>query len=994
MDAAPGGLGVERGDALRLRMVEAEAAGGMGEPDLLRVALQQAVAALCGFGGLVHLAGEEGVLRLAVANGLPAGLARRWDEVASQAATAPSLAVSRGRVVWSPRWPEAGQGGGPGAEGVDEGGWAPTEPAGEVPGGAAGAVGVGDVPGGVVAAPILVGGMPIGAVSVLVAEAPDIARQGFLGQLAQAVGRRLTHTRQPRSGTAPWWQEPFGVREQVMRQISVGTWSWDLDSGLLDVDDVTEKLIPAAGLDPATWDHRIETWMERIHPDDRPGVQEAIETALATGQPYAVEYRVVGADRSISWLELRAAVDCDETGRALRMSGTAWNVTARHSQAAWLVGLIEQHPDPIYVLSADDRVQWINQAARDQDGGTGADLLGEIPWEKLPRLAGQGIPELLARARATPGQAVTTQMTYDGPDREMSSWTVRAVDVGGFVAAQLADVTAQKAAEMAQADRSRRMAELNAALIRALGTEQVVAALTRHVLPMFGAEGLIVHDLSEPVPRLVAATGYSAEFRAELEAPGWPVRLAEVTASPQPRFFSTPAELEAAWPTLAPLARHGGKSAWAVLPLSVNDRRVGSCIISWSAPRPFHEYEKSLLGTIAVIIAQALAKARLYEEARHRAERLQEELMPGTLPPTVGVRTAARYRLAAGEEVGGDWYDTIPLPGGRTLAIIGDVRGHGLEQAIAMGILRHAALTVATLDLPVDEIMAHLNDAAGRLGPLTATCMLVLYDATTGECSVAGAGHPPPVLLTPGGKAHEAELSPGQPLGQASVPAPVSGTELADGSVLVLYSDGLVDGTRRDVTPLTELLTRYGATAPLPQDVERRDAWLDTLCETIAEQLPPDPGRVDDAALMALATSRVPPERIAAWDLPWEPESARLGRSLAADRIDAWGLGELADTATLVVSELIGNAVRHAVGIGADVADDRAGVLRLRLLHLADGELTCEVYDGSQATPRVRHPLLDDEFGRGLQLVAVTAERWGTRYTEGGKCIWATVTDV
>jgi hypothetical protein len=186
-------------------------------------------------------------------------------------------------------------------------------------------------------------------------------------------------------------------------------------------------------------------------------------------------------------------------------------------------------------------------------------------------------------------------------------------------------------------------------------------------------------------------------------------------------------------------------------------------------------------------------------------------------------------------------------------------------------------------------------------------------------------------------------------------------------------------------------MARYAGTTPLPPDPGSRDAWLKTLCDTIAEQQPPDPHRPDDAALLALSLGRVPADRVAAWELPWAPETAGRGRTLAAERIAAWGEGELTDTATLIVSELIGNAVRHAVGMGADVADSNKGTLGLRLLHLADGEVTCEVYDGSQATPRVRHPLLDDEFGRGLQLVAVTAKRWGTRYTEGGKCIWATV---
>lgn len=999
MTAAAGEPGDTSADAVRLRVLEA--VEELGEADLLRLALQQAVAALHGFGGFVHLCGSGvDTLRLAAANGLPERLARRWDDLPSSASTAPTRAVRRMSVTWDPQWPAAAGGKQePTAEGAPPGaGPAP----GSVPpapepgpaddgGGAAGDDG-GGLPGGVLSAPLLLNGAPVGVLSVLAGEAPAAGRQQFLVRLAEVVSARLPRARVWRSGATPWWQEPLGVREQVMQQISVGTWSWNLDSGLLDVDEATEMLLPTAGIDPVTWDHRIETWMSRIHPDDRPGVQKAIESSLSTGHVYAVEYRVLGHDGTISWVELRATFEHDDAGRPVRMVGTAWNVTARRSQLAWLVGLIERHPDPIHVLSADNRVEWANHAARSLRGGAGAEMIGQIPWEHHPALANRGLPELMARARAATGAAVSTELTYyEEFSGRVVSWLVRAVEVGDFVATQMADVSEQKAAELAETERSRRMTALNEALIRALDTQDVVEVMTEHLLPMVAADGLIVHDLTGPAPRLVAATGYPRAYVAELEAPGWPQRLVAATDTATPRFFSSIAALEAQWPLLTPLARHSGKGAWAALPLIVGDTRVGACIISWPRNREFTEQEKSLLGTVGVIIAQALGKAQLYEAARHRAERLQKELLPGILPDTVAVSSAARYRLAAGEEVGGDWYDTIPMPGGRTLAVIGDVKGHGLEQAIAMGIIRHGVLTVAALDLPIDEIMAHLNDVAGRLGPLTATSMLVLYDATTGDCQIAGAGHPAPVVVRPGCDAGEVDLPTGQALGQAQVPAPVIETVLPENSVLVLYSDGLLAGTARDPAPLADLLTRYTATAPLPSDTDRRTPWLDTLCDTITEQLPPDPERQDDAVLLALAFGRVPDDRMAAWDLPCEPESARRGRVLAAERLDEWGLGDLTEPATLVVSELIGNAVRHAVGIGADVADDVAGLLRLRLLHLTDNAVTCEVYDGSQATPRVRHPLLDDEFGRGLQLVAVTSRRWGTRYTEGGKCIWARV---
>lgn len=967
MAAAHGEPGETPADTVRLRLLEA--AEGLGEADLLRLALQQAVAALGGFGGVAHLLGPAGgVLRLAAVSGLPLPVARRWDDLPTTSGYAPCRAMNSRSVAWDPHWPAAVTAGETFGDGVP--------------------------PGGLLAAPLVLGeeGEAVGALSVLTETAPHPGQQRFLGRLAEMVGARLPRTPARPGGTAPWWQEPFRAREQVMQQISVGAWSWNLDSGLLDIDEAAERLVPTAGIDAGAWDHRLESWMERIHPDDRPGVQEALDESLATGNPYAVEHRVVDADGTVSWLELRGTVERDASGRPVRMVGTVWNVTARRSQLAWLVGLLERHPDPIHVLSSDNRIEWANQAARALRGGAGAEMIGQVPWEKLPYLAEEGMPELLARARAAPGAAVASEVSHvDEHTGKFSSWLIRAVEVEGFVATQMADISEQKAAELAQAEYSRRTTELNEALIRAVDTQDVVAAIVDHVLPMVHAVGLIVHDLTGPAPRLVSTTGYSPEVRAELEAPGYPQRFAAATDTPTPRYFSSLAELEAVFPVIALLAQHSGKGAWAVLPLIVGDRRIGSCVISWPTAHHFDEREKTLLGTVGVIIAQAMSKAQLYEEARHRAERLQRELLPGELPDTVAVSSAARYRPATGEEVGGDWYDTIPLPGGRMLAVIGDVKGHGIEQAITMGIIRHAVLTVAALDLPVDEIMAHLNDVTGRLGPLTATSLLVLYDATTGDCQIADAGHPSPVLVRPGGAAGEVDRPTGQALGQAQVQAPVTETVLPEGSVLVLYSDGLLESVRGDVAHLTDLLTRYAATAPLPADTNRRGSWLDTLCETVVEQLSPDPQRQDDTALLALALGRVPEDGIAAWDLPATPESAGRGRGLAARRLAEWGLGDLTEPTTLVVSELIGNAVRHALGIGADVADEAPGILRLRLLHLGPGSATVEVYDGSQATPRVRHPLLDDEFGRGLQLVAVTAQRWGTRYTENGKCIWATV---
>jgi hypothetical protein len=243
---------------------------------------------------------------------------------------------------------------------------------------------------------------------------------------------------------------------------------------------------------------------------------------------------------------------------------------------------------------------------------------------------------------------------------------------------------------------------------------------------------------------------------------------------------------------------------------------------------------------------------------------------------------------------------------------------------------------------------------------------------------------------------------------------------LDEDSALVLYTDGLLGTQAPDVSRLTSAVARYAAGRPLtaqPAGPAARCAWLEGLCDAVTAELPPEPLRHDDAALLTLAAGRVPEGDIASWDLPWAPESAGRARELAAERLTAWGLGGLAETASLIVSELFGNTIRHAVGIGpgpeaadedggldaleeflgygglpgtGEPAEHGKGTVRLRLLHLGSS-VVCEVYDGSQALPRVRHPLLDDEFGRGLQLVAMLADHWGTRFTERGKCIWARI---
>lgn len=312
--------------------------------------------------------------------------------------------------------------------------------------------------------------------------------------------------------------------------------------------------------------------------------------------------------------------------------------------------------------------------------------------------------------------------------------------------------------------------------------------------------------------------------------------------------------------------------------------------------------------------------------------------------------------------------------------MVGDVMGHGLPEAATMGRLRTALHTLADLELPPDEIMSHLNELVAGMGEESyVTCLYALYDSTTQICSIAGAGHPPPAVVHPDGTVHFPQLSADPPLGAAEPPFETVELKVPEGSLLVLYTDGLVESSKREMdegmSDLARLLSaahRSGAGAEAGS--ERLE--LERLCDTLtAGLLPAEHPTADDAALLVARLHALTPDRIASWSLPDDPRAAGQARRHVREQLSTWGLDDLTPTTELLASELVGNVVRHA-----------KGPVSLRLLHGA--ELICEVFDGSLTMPRIRRATDTDEGGRGLQLITALTQRWGTRYTSTGKCIW------
>ncbi len=400
---------------------------------------------------------------------------------------------------------------------------------------------------------------------------------------------------------------------------------------------------------------------------------------------------------------------------------------------------------------------------------------------------------------------------------------------------------------------------------------------------------------------------------------------------------------------------------------------------------PFTQDDLLLAEELGARAAVAIDNARHYTREHAVALTLQRSLLPQRLPVQAAVDVASRYRPAGSElGVGGDWFDVIPLSGARVALVVGDVVGHGVHAAATMGRLRTAVRTLADGELPPEELLTRLDDVVTRLAveeglaadattedidatsDIGATCLYAVYDPVSRRCSLARAGHPPPALVTPDGTVTFLDVPAGPPLGLGGLPFEAIELTLPVGSLLVLYTDGLVESRDRDIDDGLHDLCRLLAT-PAPS--------LDAACDTVLDGLLPSHPN-DDAALLIARTHGLDDSQVVSWELPAEPAVVARSRAQTGDQLAAWGLDELAFTTELVVSELVTNAIRHG-----------RGPIELRLIRTST--LTCEVSDASGGAPHLRRAHAFDEDGRGLLLVAQLTKRWGSRHTADGKTIWA-----
>ncbi len=412
-----------------------------------------------------------------------------------------------------------------------------------------------------------------------------------------------------------------------------------------------------------------------------------------------------------------------------------------------------------------------------------------------------------------------------------------------------------------------------------------------------------------------------------------------------------------------------------VVPLKARNVVLGFMILLRHPERvEFNDMDRVTGAELAARAGLVLDNARMYTYQESVAETLQDSMLPHIPPRRAGCDIATRYLPGTLlGRVGGDWFDSVKLPGARTALVVGDVMGHGLNSAAMMGQLRTAVQTMAALDLPPAQLLRNLDDLAQRLGETyLATCLYAVYDPIASELHIANAGHIPPVLVrAEDGRSELLDLPTGAPIGVGGVPFEAVRVRVRPGDRLVMCTDGLVEVRGEDIGV---------GLATLCESAAHPAASMDDACDTIIRALNTRGGRKDDVALLMARLNGIEPQDVAEWRLA--PDPAEVGRARAAvrEQLHDWGLAGLADAAELMVSELVTNAVRHS----------HSRPVELRLVR--GDTLLCEVDDDDHELPTLLSAGPTDEAGRGLRVVSTLAREWGTSRTKAGKTVWFELT--
>jgi PAS domain S-box-containing protein len=645
----------------------------------------------------------------------------------------------------------------------------------------------------------------------------------------------------------------------------VGTFDLDLESGVLVLDD---RQLELSGLDRATFSGRPEDVYAHVHADDVEDVIAGVRNAVDTSGSYEAEYRIVLADGRHRWVAARGQVVIDR-GRQ-RLIGVATETTAQREPMQRTAELLEGLAVAFIAMDRDWVMTHVNTEAERIAGHPRAELLGRSLWEMFPAARGTEFEENYRRAADT-GRPVVFDAYYPEP---LNVWVeVRVVPGPHGVALYFLDITDRVRLQR----RSELLERVSAELTGTLDAEVAVARLAQLVVPALADWCLVTlvedeqhhgfrHGLRDVGwwhgdPELLPVVGaYARERVPALLDTSF---IARALRTGQPVVLERNAT-ESIQEVLAPGAARDmlgrlGPEAFAVLPLRGRGRTVGLLSLFNDAGRgPLTAEDLATATDIAGRAGLALDNARLYRQQRQLAEGLQRSLLTAPAQPN-HVQVVVRYTPAAETaQVGGDWYDAFLQSGGAMLITVGDVLGHNVEAAAAMGQIRSMLRAIAvTTGAGPAEILRRVDEAMTILQvETTATAVVIRLEQTEDQAGHgltrvrwSNAGHPPPMVIDPDGTVSQltgprADLLLGV---DETARRRESETTLPWESTLVLYTDGLIE--RRD-QDLDEGLARLSRAL---EELAGRE--LDELCDELLVRMLPE-RTDDDVALVAVRLHR------------------------------------------------------------------------------------------------------------------------------------------
>ncbi|MEU3374783.1 SpoIIE family protein phosphatase [Streptomyces sp. NPDC006711] len=584
------------------------------------------------------------------------------------------------------------------------------------------------------------------------------------------------------------------------------------------------------------------------------------------------------------------------------------------------------------------------------------------------------------------------------------------------------------------------------ALAEARSTSEVLRVAASLSMPGFSPDGLAVFGVAGERLTIIGHHGHDpgddgpfTDMALDTDYPA-----ADVVRNGRAIYLPSPQEYRRRFPATWPMAQRFERQSWAFVPLIVAGRTIGAWMAAFKNPVAFTPDERSVLTTVARMLAQALARAGEAESEREFSLGLQRSMMPTLGPEIPGMTVAARYvPTGGGLQVGGDWYDMIPLPGGgsrtdcgggRFALVIGDVQGHDVRAAGLMGQLRIALRAYASEGHSPDAVLSRASrflygitesyglpepsgdgyqdptaptahpahpvhtthaDAAHDAdhAPRFATCLYIEVDPATGTLDIARAGHPDPVIRTADGTALIRPTAGGLPLGiEADSDYPTTRLVLDPDETIMICTDGLIETGGHDMAS--------GWTRLRPVLEKHTGDSLEELADELVQAVhgpsshhttgPLVDRREDDIALLLLRRNDVsagagaaPPEvvrRTALTVAQAEPQQIAGARRQLRELLHDWSDDEQVDSAVLMISEMITNVLVHTDGDALLVAEARGP--------LGSRRLRVEVADASDELPHRRRPGELASSGRGLILMEMLADAWGVDPRGDGKSIW------